>query len=144
MKNQSYANHTRFMPAFHFVLVPLGFAAFAASIVLLFLSIGDANKLTFALMAAVLALIAVMTMIVARSFACKVQDRAIRAEQNLRHFVQTGKLLDPRLTMQQIIALRFASEEEFASLCERAFKENLSPDAIKRSVLNWKADYDRV
>ncbi|MDQ0063611.1 hypothetical protein J2T14_005833 [Paenibacillus harenae] len=85
-----------------------------------------------------------MTMVFARMFACKAQDRAIRAEENLRHFVLTGKRLDPRLNMSQIIALRFASDDEFLSLCERGAETDMASDDIKRSIQSWKADYDRV
>jgi len=79
-----------------------------------------------------------------RSFALKAQDRAIRAEENLRHFVLTGKMLDKNLTILQIIALRFAPEEEFATLTERAVKENLTNDQIKQAIKNWKADNHRA
>jgi hypothetical protein len=79
-----------------------------------------------------------------RQFALKAQDRAIRAEENLRHFVMTGKLLDPRLTIRQIIGLRFASDEEFLELEKRAVEETLSEDDIKKAVKNWRADYYRA
>jgi len=74
----------------------------------------------------------------------KAQDRAIRAEENLRHFVLTGKLLDPALTVRQIIALRFAPDGEFVALAGRAAAEHTEPDAIKRAVKVWRADTYRV
>ncbi len=74
----------------------------------------------------------------------KAQDRAIRAEENLRHFVLTGKLLDPGLTIRQIIGLRFAADDEFVELAKRSIRDGLSEDAIKRAVKNWRADTDRV
>ena len=55
-----------------------------------------------------------------RNFAMGVQDRAIRAEENLRHFALTGKRLDPRLTIKQIVGLRFASDAEFVELARKA------------------------
>ena len=79
-----------------------------------------------------------------RIFALKAQDRAIRAEENLRHFAKTGKLLDPRLTVRQIIGLRFASDDEFEKLCERAINEKLSEDEIKKAITNWQADTYRA
>ena len=79
-----------------------------------------------------------------RSFALKAQDRAIRAEENLRHFVLTGKVLYKSLTVSQIIALRFAPNEEFVALAERAAKENLSNNDIKKAIINWKADIYRA
>ena len=74
----------------------------------------------------------------------KAQDRAIRAEENLRHFAMTGKLLDSRLTIRQIIGLRFASDEEFILLAKKAVDENLSEDAIKRTIKVWRGDFHRV
>jgi Family of unknown function (DUF6526) len=56
----------------------------------------------------------------------------------------TGKLLDPRLTALQIVALRFAFDGEFAALAYRAAQENMRPDDIKRAVKQWKADDYRV
>jgi len=79
-----------------------------------------------------------------RSFALKAQDRAIRAEENLRHFALTGKLLDSSLKVQQIVALRFASDDEFVALAARAAKENLSNKDIKAAIITWRGDYYRV
>jgi len=58
--------------------------------------------------------------------------------------VLTGRLLDPRLTMGQIIALRFASDEEYLELCELALQKRLKPKEIKQAIRNWKPDYERV
>jgi hypothetical protein len=69
---------------------------------------------------------------------------AIRAEENLCHFILTGKPLDPRLTLGQIIALRYAGDEEFAGLAKRAVGEALTNDEIKREIRNWRADYSQV
>jgi hypothetical protein len=79
-----------------------------------------------------------------RAFALKAQDRAIRAEENLRHFVLTGKPLDNRLTMGQIIALRFASDEEMPGLARKAVDEKLSQSQVKKEIKNWRGDYRRV
>ncbi len=56
----------------------------------------------------------------------------------------TGKLFDPRLTIRQIIGLRFASDEEFVTLAQRAAGENLSAEDIKKAIKNWRADNYRV
>ena len=55
-----------------------------------------------------------------------------------------GSLLDQRLTMYQIVALRFASNEEFVALARRAAEENMKPSEIKKAIQNWKADHNRV
>jgi len=80
----------------------------------------------------------------ARSFALKAQDRAIRAEENLRHFSLTGNLLDSRLSISQVIALRFASDDEFVALAQKAAIENLTSKQIKQEIKNWGGDYYRV
>jgi hypothetical protein len=74
----------------------------------------------------------------------KAQDRVIRTEENLRHYILTGKLLDPKLTIRQIIGLRFSSDEEFLSLSQRAVTENISEENIKKMIKKWRADYHRM
>jgi hypothetical protein len=143
-KSQNYANHVRIVPVFHLFLIPLAILTLITAVVNVILSaIGGERVLDAALILA-LSLAVTMGVLLARMFANKAQDRAIRSEEKLRHFVLTGKLLDPRLTIGQIISLRFAADEEFPALCERALQEKLSPDAIKRAIKTWKADYDRV
>jgi len=78
------------------------------------------------------------------SFAVKAQDRAIRAEENLRHFVLTGRLLDNRLSIHQITALRFASDEEFPALAVKAIEDDMKPENIKKAIKNWRPDYYRI
>jgi uncharacterized membrane protein len=80
----------------------------------------------------------------ARWFALRVQDRAIRAEENLRHFVLTGKLLDNRLHLSQVIALRFAPDEEFVSLAKKAAEEGMIANDIKQAIVSWKGDHHRA
>ena len=74
----------------------------------------------------------------------KAQDRAIRAEENLRHYLLTGKPLDSSLKMGQIVALRFASDAELPQLAQRAVSEGMSPKQIKSDIKNWRGDYNRV
>jgi hypothetical protein len=62
----------------------------------------------------------------------------------MRHFVMTGKLLDPRLRMGQIVALRFASDGEFVALAQKAAQDNVKPADIKLAVKNWRADEYRA
>tara|TARA_B110000037_G_scaffold46472_1_gene56982 strand:- start:11279 stop:11539 length:261 start_codon:yes stop_codon:yes gene_type:complete len=79
-----------------------------------------------------------------RTFALIAQDRVIKAEENLRYYLLTGKTLDAKLKVRQIIGLRFASDEEFPALVEKALKEKLSEKDIKKSIINWRPDYYRV
>jgi len=144
MESQSYANHARFVPLYHYVLAGALFLTLIGSGVNLYQSLGDHQRLYSASLILVLSLCLFGTALFARIFALKAQDRAIRAEENLRHYVLTGKLLDPRLNTRQVIGLRFASDEELVSLAERAAKESLSEDEIKRAVKSWRADTYRA
>jgi hypothetical protein len=145
MAEQNYANHRRTVPPFHFFLLPLLLAVFIGSIVNVTSSSSDHALAVYssALLIA-LSVGAAMTAVFARLFANRAQDRAIRAEENLRHFVLTGKLLDPRLSVPQIVALRFASDGEFVVLGARAAQENLQPNDIKQAVKQWREDNYRV
>src|SRR5689334_21524100 len=134
MATQNYSNHTQFVPPFHFVLIPVLALTFIGSVVNLYLSWGDHQRLYSAAMIVVLSACMLLLSLLARIFALKAQDRAIRAEENLRHFAMTGKLLNPGLTVRQIVALRFASDAEFVALAHRAAKDALAPADIKKAV----------
>jgi hypothetical protein len=144
MDSQNYSNHTQTVPAFHRIFVPVILLTWVGSGVNLYQSWGDHQRLYSASLLLVLTTAVIMLGFLARIFALKAQDRAIRAEENLRHFVLTGKLLDPRLNIKQITGLRFASDAEFPDLARRAADENLTTDGIKRAVQNWRADRYRV
>jgi hypothetical protein len=144
MATQSYENHTQIVTGFHRVLLPIIFLTFIGSVVNLVESWGDHQRMYSASLIVVLTVCVTLTALFARMFAVKAQDRAIRAEENLRHFVMTGKLLDPRLTAKQIVGLRFASDEEFVALARRAAEDGLAQKDIKQAVKNWRADTDRV
>lgn len=144
MKEQNYANHAKFVPMFHGVLFGTLFLTLIGSGVNLWKSIGDHQRIYSAALIAVLTVSMLMLFFFCRIFALKAQDRAIRAEENLRHYVLTGKLLDPRITVRQVIGLRFASDTEFVELARKAAEEGLSEDAIKKSVREWRADHYRV
>ena len=144
MNSQDYANHRQYVPMYHIVLFGLQLAILIGSVVNLVKSIGDHQRIYSASLIVALTLALFILSFLARIFALKAQDRAIRAEENLRHFALTGKLLDRRLGIRQVIGLRFASDAEFVALAERAAEENLSEDAIKRAVQNWRTDTYRV
>src|SRR6185437_15370191 len=138
--DQNYANHRQVVPLFHYVLMPVLLLTVIGASVNLYESWGDHERVYSASLLLVLAICVTLAALCARLFATKVQDRAIRAEENLRHFALTGKLLDPRLTPQQIVGLRFAQDTEFVNLARRAAEDGMSGDAIKKSVQSWRAD----
>jgi hypothetical protein len=79
-----------------------------------------------------------------RRYATGLQDRIIRQEESFRFYRLTGKLPDPKLTLRQIIALRFASDEELVDLAAQTTEKDLSPKEIKQMIKNWRADEMRV
>jgi hypothetical protein len=144
VEEQSYAKHAKMVPMFHGVLFLLLLATLIGSIVNVWQSIGNHDRLYSASLILVLTLCAFMTTLFARVFPLKAQDRAIRAEENFRHYVITGKPLDGRLTIKQIVGLRFASDAEFPELARKAADGNMTLDEIKKSVKNWRVDHDRL
>ncbi len=145
MKEQHYQNHARLVPLYHYIAFSGLLVLIAGSVYKLYRNyqMGIGGLMTPALLLLAAVLLSLVGFF-ARAFALKAQDRAIRAEENLRYFAITGKLLDSKLTIQQIIALRFASNNEFVDLVHRAVSENMSPKDIKKASKHWKPDYDRV
>ena len=139
-ETQSYKNHAQIVFLYHRVLTLVLLLILIGSVVNLTKSWGDSTRFYSASLIVALTVAAILLFVFVRVFPLKAQDRAIRAEEQLRHYVLTGKLLDSRLTMRQIVALRFASDAEFAALAQRAIDQSLSPDAIKREVKQWRAD----
>lgn len=141
---QSYASHARIDFGFHRVLFPVLVLTLIGACVNLAKSIGDHERLYNASLILVLNGCLVAAALYGRIFALKAQDRAIRSEENLRHYVLAGKLLDPRLSVRQIVALRFASDAEFPVLAARAAESRLPPREIKQAIKKWRADEYRV
>jgi len=143
MQEQNYKNHSRIVPLYHFVLLVSILALLIGSGINLVQS-WNTEGLYSASLICLLAVIVFLLAWFTRGFALKAQDRAIRAEENLRYFAITGKLLDSKLKTSQVVALRFAPNNEFVDLVHRAVTENLSAKAIKEAIQNWKGDYHRV
>ncbi|MFM9028429.1 MAG: DUF6526 family protein [Bacteroidota bacterium] len=144
MPKQSYSNHRRLVWWYHGFLFPLCLVTFIGSIVNLLESIGSEGNLYSASLLVVVSFTLIFFFFAIRVYALKLQDRLIRAEENFRHMVLTGRPLDARLRTSQIIGLRFAPDEEFPELCKKAVEKQLSMDEIKKSVVDWRGDYRRV
>jgi hypothetical protein len=144
MEQQNFANHRQFVPWYHFVLTLLVALALGGSLYNIYRAWGRGSGRGEAVLIFVLVVIAFLEGFFLRVFALKAQDRAIRVEENLRHFAMHGSLLDPKLDIRQIIGLRFASDEEFAELAAKAAADGLSENDVKKAVKNWRGDYYRV
>lgn len=141
-KPQNYENHAKFIPVFHYIALPLLLVNFFGA---LFRVTQEISFYTFNGVGLAISLIVVA--VFTRLFALKAQDRVIRLEEQIR--MQTFlpdalKAQVGRLTMGQIVALRFASDEELVDLTQDALNQNTSPNALKQAVKNWRPDYDRV
>ena len=139
---QSFANHNRFDPMFHFVLIPLSLSAIIMSVILLVRHPCMTSTLWF-----VLAVASVLLALRARVYSLKVQDRLIRLEERLRLAMLLPESTRPRiadLSVSQLVALRFASDAELPALAMRALNENLTGKQIKSSIQSWRPDLHRV
>ncbi|WP_335872337.1 DUF6526 family protein [Bacillus sp. 2205SS5-2] len=142
MKKQNYQNHKKIDPVFHRVISLLALITLLLAVIFFVQTMGTELLLSLVILFIVFTLIVVGAKL--RLYALQLQDRMIRTEENFRYYRMTGELLDANLTLKQVIALRFASDEEYPKLVERALIEKLSPDEIKKSVQNWRADHYRL
>lgn len=140
---QTYKNHAKFVPAFHFFVLPVLLVNVAWATSAAFRAPGADTVI------AVLVAVALMMMgLFARVFALKVQDRVIRLEMRLRMRELLPAELQPRIddfTVEQLVALRFASDAELPELAATVLRENLQKrDPIKKMIRDWKADHCRA
>jgi len=142
MQEQNFKNHSKMVPGFHYVAGTLILLLLIGSIVNLVMSSHD-NLYSASLIVLIAVIIFILSYYI-RAFALKAQDRAIKVEENFRHYLLTGKPVSSDLKIRQIIGLRFASDEEFPALAEKAMKENLSEKEIKQCIVSWRGDYYRV
>jgi hypothetical protein len=143
MAEQSFANHTKLVPTFHFFVLPVLVLNFVQSIyrfVHFFKWDGFVGLLT--------ALALVVLAFNARLFALRVQDRVIRLEERQRLARLLSDDLQSRIaefTTGQLVALRFASDDELSILARRVLNDKVTDlKAIKQAVKHWRADYLRA
>ena len=139
---QSFQNHTRRYPVFHFFLMPVTFFLFIWALVHHF-----REKTLDSFFIFVGFFLLLLTLLVVRMYSAKVQDRVIRLEERLRLqslAPDAFKARIPELTVRQLVALRFASDSEVTALATKALDENLAPKQIKALIQNWRPDFHRV
>ncbi|CAD0009323.1 DUF6526 family protein [Flavobacterium salmonis] len=144
MKTQSYKNHIRFYPPHHFVYYPIliMFMLFA-----IYFAFTTAEKLLWGFITVIFIFLFCLAFMLRQHYALILQNRIVKLELRYRYFVLTGtrfETIEYKFTEDQLFAFRFASDTEFLSLIDRALAENLSGDAIKQAIVNWKGDYYRV
>jgi len=140
---QSYKNHVRMHPPFHYFLMPVMLINFIWQVVLFVLRPGWTQG-EWVVVSAALVIMAFLV----RINPLRAQDRIIRLEEQLRYQrVLPQDLAQRAATLRpgQIIALRFASDAELPGLVRQALDNNFAkPDEIKRAIKDWRADTFRV
>lgn len=144
MAEQNFANHVRWVPAFHFFVVPVLTLNFGWSIYRWKVAGFSVDGFVSVLTAAAILVVAFL----ARIFALKVQDRVIRLEERLRMERLLPEDLKPRIgefTCSQLVGLRFASDAELPALARKVLADKIQEGkAIKQMVQNWRGDYLRA
>jgi hypothetical protein len=139
---QTFANHARIDPLFHFFALPVFGLSVLGAVVLFILHPSLHSAWLF-----VVSVAAVIAVLKFRMYALRNQDRMIRLEERLRLatlLMEPLRSRIPELTETQLIGLRFACDTEVSGLVERALGESLSRADIKKSVKTWRPDYWRI
>jgi len=142
---QNLQNHMRLHPPFHFVILPMLLLNFIFSI---YVTIHHwPAHWALGVWSIVMSVVFFVMAGIARGGAIKVQDRVIRLEERLRLAAllpAEDRAHIDELSVEQLIALRFASDAELPALVRKTLTQNLEPKAIKQSIVNWRGDYHRV
>jgi len=144
METQSYKNHIRYYAPHHFVYYPILSVVIILSV---YFSFTQADTLIWTFISIAFLFLFVLAFMLRQHYALTLQNRIVRLELRYRYFTLTGKRfenLESQLNDAQLFALRFASDEELEPLTDRTVKENLSGTQIKKAIVNWKGDYNRV
>ena len=144
MEEQNFAHHGRYVPLFHFFVIPVMVINFVLSLFRL-----RTLGLSFAgIFGVLLAAALVVLVFYARVFPLAVQDRLIRIEERLRCERLLPADLQPRIgefSANQMVALRFACDAELPLLARKVLDEKLTErKVIKQLIKNWKPDYQRA
>jgi cell division protein FtsL len=144
MAEQTFSNHVKTVPGFHFFVMPVMALNFGWSIYRWKVAGFSLDAFISVLTAAAL----IMLMLYARLFALKVQDRVIRLEERMRLEKLLPDDLKPRIgefTSGQLVAMRFAGDAELPGLARKVLTDKIqSGKAIKQMVQTWRADYLRA
>jgi hypothetical protein len=145
---QSFSNHAKFVPLFHFLLMPVLFANLFFRGYRLYAVLDQSRGRGVPLFDFLVAFALLGLAFAARIFALQAQDRVIRLEESLRWKAVLAADLAKRFNevgRRQIIALRFAPDDELAGLAARVLAgELVEPKAIKQAIKNWRADNHRL
>jgi hypothetical protein len=142
---QQYSNHKKYYIPHHFIFLPLMLG-------LIFIGVhqslkDEAHQLEWILFSILSFCIFYLAIMLRQHYALGNQNRIVRLEFRLRYlelYGESSRKVEDQLSFSQIAALRFADDDEFTVLLDRAIKEKLSGDEIKKAVITWQADNMRV
>ena len=144
MKTQSYKNHIRFYPPHHFIYYPIIMAFLSFSIYFAFTT---EDTIVWSFLSAIFVVLFCLAFMLRQHYALTLQNRIVHLELRYRYLASTRERFEKfenQLNDDQLFALRFAPDEELQNLVERALNENLTGKDIKKAIVNWKADHERV
>ncbi|MFV8334300.1 DUF6526 family protein [Flavobacterium sp. GSP14] len=144
MKTQSYKNHIRFYPPHHFIYYPIILAFLSFSIYFAFTT---EDVIVWSFLSAIFVVLFCLAFMLRQHYALTLQNRIVRLELRYRYLATTAERFEKfenQLNDDQLFALRFVPDEELQNLVERALHENLTGKDIKKAIVNWKADHERV
>jgi hypothetical protein len=149
MSEQNFSNHAKFVPMFHFFLLPVLLINVGGHVYALFKHPMDSPGAIFhGVFGLIFSIALVVLAFLARVFALGVQDRVIRLEERMRYERLLPADLKPRIeefTINQLVSLRFASDAELPALARKVLDGKVNDrKAIKQMIQNWRADYQRV
>ena len=140
---QTRENHAKFVPLFHYVAFPILAVNLFWSLYRVVTGVSIETTI-----AAAVAFSLIVLALLARTFALGAQDRVIRLEERLRMQGLMPDELKPRIdefTTDQLVALRFASDEELPGLGRKVLDDGIGDrKTIKELIVSWRADYQRL
>lgn len=146
-RKQHYSNHRYYNPLYYYLLIPAGAAFFILSVAYFVISGFMQEQWMQAVYYVLAGIIIITSIILVQRNAITTQRRIILQEMRLRYFVIAGEPFNPvehKLKVEQIMALRFASDSELIPLLEATLIEDLTPSQIKKKIKYWKGDYMQV
>jgi len=144
MKKQSYKNHIRFYTPHHFIFYPLLMILLVISSYKIFTS---SDWLIWLFITIIFLFFGFLSLMLRQHYALVLQNRIIKLELRYRYFSISGKRfeeIEQQFEDSQLFALRFATDNQLVGLIETTLTQKLSEKAIKKSIVNWKGDYERV
>ncbi|MBK0368912.1 DUF6526 family protein [Flavobacterium agrisoli] len=144
MQTQSYSNHIRFYTPHHFVFYPILMIIIGLAC---YYGYNSSEPLIWTFIVILLVFVFILSFMLRQHYALTLQNRIVKLEMRYRYFALTGKrfeILETQLNDGQIFALRFAPDEELILLIQKTISEKWSAKTIKKNIVNWKPDYERV